>query len=130
MGLLRPRVAPPPVLRLLEFALPESAASRLRVTLGSGISIRAQREVDRVALAHEHFADIRSIAGRTDGERAAIAIFAMRCARNVAFGNKLSEPRSGCPAALPSVALRVAAGLAKLWSVDPNQPDLFAACLE
>jgi hypothetical protein len=83
VGLLRPRVAPPPVLRPLEFALPESTASRLRVTLGSGISIRAQREVDRVALAHEHFADIGNIAGGTDGERAAIAIFAMRCARNV-----------------------------------------------
>src|SRR5262245_7546675 len=123
-------MTPAPVLRPLKFTLPETAASRLRVTLGSRISTGAQREVDRVAFAYEHFADIRNVASRTDGERAPIAIFTVRCARNVTFGNEFGEPRLGCPSALPFAALRITAGLAKLWSVNPEQPDLLIACLQ
>lgn len=44
--------------------------------------------------------------------------------------HELDEPRSGCPAAWPSAALGVAAGLAKFRGVDPDQPDLLTACLE
>ena len=123
-------MATAPVLRAPEVTLPETPASGPSVTLGSGISSGAKREIHRVTLAHEHFADIGNIAGGTDGKRAAIAVLAVRSARNPAFGHELSEPFSRCPSAWPFAALCVAAGLVKLRSVYADQPDLFTARLQ
>src|SRR5262249_27607588 len=104
--------------------LPHASACRLGFSFGARIAAVAENVVDRVALAHKHFADIGNISGGADGEGAAVTIQAVWYASNAAFGNQLRKPLSCFPTAMPLAALRVAAGLMQLWSVNSDKPDL------
>src|SRR5262245_55833919 len=83
------RMAMSPILRAFEFTLPHASACRLGFSFGVRIAAVAENVVDRVALAHKHFADIGNISGGADGEGAAVTIQAVWYASNAAFGNQL-----------------------------------------
>src|SRR5262245_3204837 len=116
-------MATSPVLRAFEFTLPDTSACRLGFSFGSRIAAIAESVVDRVPLAHKHFADVRNISGGANSEGAAIAILTLRFASNAAFGNEFRKPPPCFPTAMPFAALRVAAGLVQFWSVNADKAD-------
>lgn len=121
------RISPPPVLRPLEGAAPEPAASGASFLLGGGIAAAGTAIIDGVALAHQRFAEIGHRSGRADRECTAIAVAALRPARHIVPRGQRRKPFLGRAPAGPFARLAVAAGLRQFRCIDTGKPDLFVS---
>ena len=112
-----------PVGRPLEGAAPQARAFVARGVLLGEVAAAAAHVAHRVALAHQRAADIGDVAGRADGERAAVAVGPLRRAGDRPVRDQRLKPRRGGQAAGPALALGVAAGLRLLRRVDADEAD-------
>jgi hypothetical protein len=121
-------VAVAPALRPFEFALPDAATGGARFLLGARVVAGVAIVVHRIAAAHQRRADVGNAAGRTDRQRAVIAVLPARAATDAALRDQRGEAFFRRLSAGPCARLSVAAGLRQFGCVDAGKADALALC--